>query len=283
MSTTSPVGVDTDAVSARALITHDLHIHTGLSACCEAKDEQQPGKILQRAAEMGLNTVGFSDHIWVNPLIRPCGWYEPQGAGQIASLREMLAEQPNFGVRASIGCEADMTAPGNFGMTRDFADTLDHVLLSCSHFHMKGFVQQPEDESSRSVGRHLLAFLRSGVTSGLPTSIAHPLVPFGRIDRFSEIIAMLPDEELLEAFGLAAENRVALEITTVYLPKADPATGQTKWSLETPLRILTLAKKAGCRFTFGTDAHSAAGQSCIFDLAPLLQAAKLEKQDILPL
>lgn len=271
-----------NAASAFSLITHDLHIHTGLSACCSAKDEQQPEKILQRAAEMGLKTVGFSDHLWVNPEITPCGWYLPQGAGQIIRLREMLANQPDYGVRISVGCEADMNAPGCFGLTRDFAATLDHVLLSCSHFHMKGFVQQPEDESSHSVGRHLLAFFRSGVISGLPTSIAHPFIPFGRIDRFSEIIATLPDEELLDAFGLAAENNVALEITTVFLPKTDPETEQLRWSMETPARLLSLAKKAGCRFTLGTDAHNAAGQRHIFDLAPLLQAANLGKQDIMP-
>lgn len=258
-------------------ISYDLHIHTYLSACCGAKEEQQPACIIDRAKGMGLTTLGFSDHIWVNPALEPSEWYRPQNETHIAQLRRDLTECSADGINVLVGCEAETIGVGRFGMTREFADTLDFVLLSCSHIHMKGFVAQPEEDTPDSIGRHLLSLFRSGVTSGLPTAIAHPLVPLGSTDRFDDIVASLDDAALFDAFGLAAERGVALEITTCFLPDSDAP----QWRLETPVRMLTLAKNAGCRFTFGSDAHSAARQKSLINLMPLLDAADITDADML--
>lgn len=259
------------------LINHDLHIHTYLSACCAAKAEMQPGLILRRAEEMGLATVGFSDHVWVNPAIAPMDWYKPQDASQIQRLRQDLAALPPSPVRVSVGVEADTVAPGRFGLTPEFAATLDHVLLACSHFHMKGFVEQPAENTPASVGRHLVKFFRSAVTSGLPTAIAHPFLPCGFMPQFAAAIAAITDAAFTDAFGLAAEHHVALEITAAFLPPAEaPA-----WTLDTPARFLDLARRAGCRFTFGSDAHSAAYQRRLPQLAELIRLANITPQDVL--
>ena len=61
------------------MIDHDMHIHTYLSSCCGDKENQRPAKIIALAAEMGLKTIGFADHIWENPNIEPSDWYRPQG------------------------------------------------------------------------------------------------------------------------------------------------------------------------------------------------------------
>jgi histidinol phosphatase-like PHP family hydrolase len=263
-------------------INHDLHIHTYLSACCAAKEEQQAGNIIKRAEEMGLTAIGLSDHIWVNPAIEPTGWYKPQNETHIAKIRQDLAELPPSPVKVSVGCEAETIAPGKFGLTPEFAATLDHVLLSCSHFHMKGFVEQPADDSPASVGRNLLKFFRSGVTSGLPTSIAHPFVPFGFWAQFAGAIASISDDEFIEAFGLAATHKVAIEITMAFLPATPtPEKPNPLWTLDTPVRLLALARQAGCRFTFGTDAHDAAGQKHLPALSELIKLAGITDANIL--
>jgi histidinol phosphatase-like PHP family hydrolase len=92
-------------------IDQDLHIHTYLSACCKDKDRQRPGAILELAEQMGVKTVGFADHIWVNPDLRPSKWYRPQDETQTARLRADLSSVAT-GVRVLVGCEAEMIGPG---------------------------------------------------------------------------------------------------------------------------------------------------------------------------
>ncbi len=258
----------------------DLHVHTYLSACCSSKAEQQAAAILARAAAMGLSAIGFADHAWLNPAIAPSDWYRPQDAAHLRRIRDdvaALAAPPP--VRCLFGCEADTQAPGRFGITPNDVDRLDFVLLSCSHFHMKDFVEQPTDDSPEAIGRHLLKFFRSAVNSGLPTAIAHPFLPFGFKDRFDTVIASIPDSEFSEAFGQAAAASVALEVTTSFLPPVDGS----GWSLETPTRFLRLAREAGCRFTFGTDAHTATAQQRLPLLQPLIEAAGILDENVMPL
>ena len=220
-------------------LTHDLHMHTYLSACCPEKERHRPAAILARAEEMGVRTIGFADHVWVNDDLTPSAWYAAQGAGQVARLQEDLRDVPT-GVRCLVGCEAETIAPGRFGMTPEFAATVDFVLLSCSHFHMMDFVAQPARRSPRGLADHMLEFFRSAVAS-----------------------------------GLAAENGVALEITTSFLP--DFAGGL---NVETPLRYRSLAKKAGCWFTLGTDAHKPEAQERLPELARITEAIGLTQDDL---
>ncbi len=255
-------------------LKHDLHMHTYLSACCPEKEGHRPAAILARAEEMGVRTMGFADHVWVNDNLTPSAWYAGQGAGQMARLREDLRDVPT-GVRCLVGCEAETIAPGRFGMTPEFAATIDFVLLSCSHFHMTDFVAQPARRSPRGLADHMLEFFRSAVASGLATSIPHPLLPMGHMELYDAAIASISDAELLDAFGLAAENGVALEITTSFLP--DFAGGL---NVETPLRYLSLAKKAGCWFTLGTDAHKPEAQERLPELARITETMGLTQDDL---
>lgn len=237
-------------------IKHDLHIHTHLSACCGDKEGMRAGNIIASATARGLDTVGFSDHLWANPAITPSEWYQPQDEQQVVRLRHELLELPEEPlIRVLVGCEADMRAPGEFGITPELAASLDFVLLACSHFHMRSFVEQPPERTPEALARHLLRFFRSGVNSGLATSIAHPFMPLGDFDKLDAIHTALDEHELSDALSEAAANGVALEITLVFLPRAG-ADGKPLFSLETPQRLISLAKAAGCKFTFGSDGSS---------------------------
>lgn len=257
-------------------IPHDLHVHTYLSDCCGDREHQRPAAILKLAEEMGVGTIGFADHVWVNPDLEPSDWYRPQDETQIERLRADLA-QFTSSVRPLVGCEAEMLGPGRIGLTPEFARTLDYVLLSCSHLHMAGFVDQPASEAPVDIAKHLLNFFRAGVTSGIPTSIAHPFLPLGRIQHLDAIVASVPDEEFLDAFGLAAGHGVALEVTVGFV--AAPTGG--RFSEETPVRFLSLAKKAGCKFTFGSDAHDPEGQKQLPKLERLVEAVGITEEDVL--
>jgi len=259
-------------------IDHDLHVHTYLSDCCTDKAHHRPREILSLAERMGVRTIGFTDHLWVNPDIPASDWYRPQNETQITRLREDLSSISSS-VRVLVGCESEIVAPGRFGITRAFAETLDFVLLPGGHFHMREFVEQPKSDSPRDIGRHVLKFFVSAASSGLATAIAHPLKPIGYVNRFDQAIAALSDAELVDAFGVAVEHKVAVEITTGFLPSQH----QELFSIETPMRFLSLAKKAGCKFTFGTDAHDPARQERLPELMYFVKAVGITKEDLSPL
>lgn len=262
-------------------IDHDLHVHTYLSSCCEDKENQRPKKILTLAEKMGLSTIGFTDHIWVNTHVEPSDWYRSQDKRQITRLRHDLMSASSS-VRVLVGCEADTVAPGK---SQEFAESLDYVGLSCSHFHMKGFVQQPKDDSPRSVGEHLMTFFVSAARSGLATVIVHPFKPFGYESQYDNAIAVLSDAELFDTFSVAAELDVAIEITVSFLPPAEEKDGSaaSMWSIETPLRILSLAKAAGCKFCFGSDAHSLGGMRQLLKLEVFNRHLDLSEDDMAPI
>jgi len=265
-------------------VDHDLHVHTYLSSCCADKDGQTPRKILALAEQMGLETIGFLDHVWTNTQLEPSDWYRPQDQRQIMRLRHDLISVSSS-VRVLVGCEADTIAPGKFSITQEFAETLDYVGLSCSHFHMKEFVQQPRDNSPRSVGEHLITFFISAARSGLATVIVHPFKPFGYESQYDDAIAALSDAELVDAFSIAAGGGVAIEITTSFLPPIDERNGSPTqtWSIETPLRILSLAKTAGCKFCFGSDAHSLNAMRQLVKLEMFSNYLNLSKEDMAPI
>lgn len=257
---------------------HDFHVHTYLSSCCSQKEAQTPAAIISLAEEMGIDTVGFSDHVWENHHLTPSDWYQPQDERQIEHLRADLAVISTR-IRVLVGCEADTIAPGKFSITPEFAQGLDFVLLACSHFHMFGFVEQPESNRPKDLARHMLKFFLSAVTSGFATSIPHPLLPLGHLENFDAAIASISDGELFDVFGLANEHGVGLEITTGFLPPES----QPPFSIETPIRYLSLAKEVGCKFSLGTDAHSPVDQKRLPELVRITDALNLKDNDILPL
>jgi len=264
-------------------IQHDLHTHTYLSVCCREKEAQRPALMIRLAEQMGLHTFGFSDHLWMHPAIPPSDFYASQGVTQIARLRDDLASI-DTPLRILVGCEADMVAPGRFGITPEFAASLDYVLLACSHFHMREFVAQPDSAAPADVARHVLAFFRSAVDSRLATVIPHPFIPYGFKENYREILACIPDAAFIDAFGLAAEQGVGIEIHPGHLDPAplQAAPDGSAGGMTSPsVRMLALAKQAGCRFTFGTDAHGPAAQRRLPELAQLAEAAGIGADDLL--
>jgi histidinol phosphatase-like PHP family hydrolase len=262
-------------------IKHDIHLHTYLSKCCHHED-QTPANIIKIAKELGLEMIGFADHVWTNPDLKPNGFYQGQHENQIIDLRRDLGSL-DTDLRILVGCEADTIAPGKFSITAEFAEKLDYVLLACNHLHIHDLIAQPESDKPCDIAAHLLTMFRSGVQCGWATSIVHAFMPLGFPDSFEKVIEEISDEEFLDAFGIAAENDVAIEITLGYLCgkyKDDPDS-ELSWSLDTPGRILSMAKKAGCRFTFGSDAHNLAYMRFLPKLSLLIDAAGIEKEDVL--
>lgn len=234
------------------IIDHDLHVHTILSSCCH-DSFQTPRNIIEYYEHTDVRLVGFADHVWQNPAISPNEWFSDQGPVRLnATIKAM--KRLNSPIKILRGCEADTLGPGRCSITRKFAETLDYVILATNHFHFVDLVMQPEYPTPRGIAEHMAMMFLAGVDSGLATIIPHVFIPMGYGDLYDQSVAAISDQRFLNLFGRAAEKNIAIEITLAYLPPPEESPRHS-WSLETPVRVLSLARDAGCKFTFGSDAH----------------------------
>lgn len=242
-------------------ILSDLHVHTTASRCCH-DENQRAENIMATLKSLGMERIGFTDHLWALPGYPPNAFYQGQNGDKNLSLKELIDSRDDWGVDILVGCEADMTAPGIFGITPELREKLDYVILASNHFHIKGFVEPPEAPTPEAVGRHMLKFFLSAATSGLCDILAHPLFPCGYTDVYDRAVASISDAEFFDAFASVAAVGVGMEINPCFYPNPEK---KRFFSVETPTRFLLIAKAAGCKFSFGSDAHQ------LLDFAPALE------------
>jgi len=261
------------------LIDHDLHVHTHLSAC--SHDPNATGKkILERAAQVGLKTIGFADHMWDRKRPGGSSWYMEQDVDHISRIREEVLGH-GTGVRVLFGCETEYCGEGRVGISRETAELLDFVLIPMSHFHMRGFVVPEGLEEPEEVSRMLLCRFKEVVELGLATGIPHPFMPFG-YSNVDEIVGNLSGQALQDCFGLAKEKGVSIEITKDFFPSLRE--GETEeFHDSTFMRVLGVAKEMECFFHFASDTHALEGVGDVKKLAPYVDALGITSDEILPL
>lgn len=110
-----------------------------------------------------------------------------------------------------------------------------------------------------------------------PTIVAHTFSPCGfSKDLQKRMVEAVSDEQYLECFSIAAKMGVGIEINT----------GAFKFSEndfvdEPMIRVMKLAKAAGCKFTFGTDAHSLAGLDKIRMADRITELCDINEADVM--
>ena len=265
---------------ADVLVDHDLHVHTFLSAC-SSDEEARPERMIARAAEAGLRTIGFADHMWDSRVPGASDWYRPQSYEHICQIREQIPDETG-GVRVLVGCETEYCGDGKVGVSREVAEQLDFVLIPMSHTHMKGFVEPPGIDGPQDVASLMVARFTEVAELGLATGIAHPFLPLGYKEQVDEIVSLISDGQFADCFGLAAARGVSIEVTTGFFPKLGD--GETDgWHDATFLRVLALAKQAGCVFHFASDTHTLAGIGRCLALEPYAHTLGITRDDLLPL
>jgi histidinol phosphatase-like PHP family hydrolase len=257
------------------IIDSDMHIHTVASMCCH--DEQQiPKNIIPLLKNKGYKKIGFTDHIWLSKDIESSSFYQHQDGTKQLELYDFIHSR-DWDIDVLVGCEADMVAPGVFGITAEFKEKMDYVVMATDHFHMKNFVRQPESETPECLAQHMLNFFIPAAQSGLPDILVHPLFPFSYLELYDKAIDSLSDAEIIDAFSIAAANDIGIEINGCYLSSAKM---NHCFSLDTPIRLLSLAKQAGCTFTIGSDAHSLESFEILDKLQHFAQFLGLSKKNI---
>jgi histidinol phosphatase-like PHP family hydrolase len=261
------------------IVEHDAHVHTTLSACC-SDPAATAANAIARAAQAGLKTLGFANHLWDSAVPGASEWYAPQTLAHVLRLRAEIPPDTG-GVRVLVGCETEYCGDGKVGISPEAARQLDYVLIPFSHTHMKGFVV-PEGTTAADLPRLLTRRFREVVGLGLATGIAHPFVPLAFMDHLDEIMAAISDAELEDCFGRSAAARVSIEIHVGMFP--GPGGGE-KGGLhdETFLRVLGIAKRSGCCFHFASDAHELSDVGSVRKLEPYVRQLGITRDDVLPL
>ncbi len=234
-------------------IRHDLHVHTHLSSC-SGDPNSTLANYLPVAKANGLTTIGIADHLWDSDISCPIAWYHDQDFAHISSTLEDIKTTPTDGLRVLLGAECEYDYPHRgIAITQEHAEKLDFMIVPNSHTHMT-MPKEYYQSHQRHADFMLTAFMDI-VTSPLAkyvTAIAHPFSAVACPYDNRCLFDLISDAQYIECFEAAKQANVAIEInTSCFFPMP------LNEILEHPsLRMFDLAKKCGCKFTFGSDAHS---------------------------
>ena len=267
------------------IIDHDFHIHTTLSLC--AHDETATVEnYVRRAKRMGLRKLGFSNHMWDSAVsCAPNDFYKVQDCAHVAQLRrEIDRYNAEDDVDLYFGCEVEYDpARRDIALTERAAQAFDYILVPNSHTHM----MMPK-ESYEPKSRHAQFMFDAFVdiaTSPLAkyvTAMAHPFSAVACPYDQRLLYPLISDEQYREAFSLARESDIAIELNL----SCYTGFGIREIVQDPSIRMFRIAKECGCKFLFGSDAHSAAACASLDDwwigyvLAELLELKEADIAEI---
>lgn len=253
---------------------HDLHIHSQLSACSN-DPEQTTERILKYAKDNALKRICVTDHFWDETVAGASSWYAPQNYPHIAKALPLPKSE---GIDFLFGCETELNKELTLGISKETIDKFDFVIIPTTHMHMSGYTvalnASLEARATAWVDRldavlHMdLPFHKIGIAH-LTCDVIAP----GAWQDHITVLDMIPDDTLTRLFARAAEVGVGIELNF------NPARYESG-DLERVLRPYRIAKKAGCKFYLGSDAHRAAELETVFNkFAPIVDALALEESD----
>lgn len=239
----------------RYVLDHDLHIHSYLSTCSN-NPEQTPEKILVHAKEQCFKTICLTDHFWDSDVPCKSSWYAPQNYEHICKAKPLPQDK---NVEFLFGCETELNSDFELAITLEHFDNFDFVIIPTTHMHMKRHVVKEEDfESVERRAQLWVDRFDAVLNMDLPfhkVGIAHltcEYLGFPSHENFIAALQMIPDSEMERLFSKAALLGVGIELNGDDMTSAVNDTD----ILFRPYRI---AKQCGCKFYFGSDAHSPEG------------------------
>lgn len=261
-------------------ITTDLHVHTSLSACaCSsaiAKD------YVNEASKYGFTKIGFADHTWDEKISCPHSWYVPQNVERLMAKYDEFKKQATDSIKILVGCETEYDYPNrDIALTPESASMLDFVLVPNSHTHIT-MPKEFYDNRERHAKYMLDAWydIMNSRTAEYVTAIAHPFHAVCCPYDYHEVMKCITDKQYEDCFRAAKEKDIAVEINTSCFVKGGLNGAVNDYEA---LRMLSIAKECGCKFTFGTDAHDIPELSSAVYGYVIASALELKQEDILEL
>ena len=260
-------------------IKEDIHIHTSVSSC--AMRDATIEKYIERAAGSQFKTLGFSDHLWDSAVSGASKWYSTQNVEHVLQTKDAIMNcAQNNGIKLLFGCETEFTYEGKLCLAEENFDLFDYVLVPHSHTHMGCVMPREYAEDNKRHARFLMDSFMAAVEHPLSsrfTAIVHPFVPGTKYDIYNEVQALIPDSYFYEAFAAAREKGIAIEMngsTLIYMP--DEQIPSCEY-----VRIYSIAKECGCKFTYGSDSHDFRGERRLDVVERFLEQCRITDADML--
>lgn len=208
----------------------DFHVHTIFSPC--ASSEMNLEDIIDTQIKREVKYMGITDHVMMGTDL-----------SILQQTRDKIA-QINPKIQVFVGCEVDIISDGHDLVSKQVLDSVDYVSVAANHFQMS-YVEKPASSSIKDVGEHFLKMFRYACSLKYVDVIVHPMtVMMNMFD--PSCLDILQDDDISEALNLAKENNIAIEIS----PRA-----LYPEQLYFRVRFYELCKKAGLKFSIGSDAH----------------------------
>ena len=131
-------------------VKHDIHTHTLFSSCCYDPAATVRG-FIDRAAELGHEVLGISNHLWDEKVPGASGWYKGQTIDYGFEAKYAIPADTR-GVKVLFGTETEYCGmTDTLGMLAETAARFDYILVPHTHTHMKNFVvaENPDISAER--------------------------------------------------------------------------------------------------------------------------------------
>lgn len=235
----------------RYIFDNDLHIHSKISSC--SNDENQtPERILEYARQNNLKTICLTDHFWDSKVEGGVGsWYERQNLEHISKALPLPQAD---GIEFLFGCETEMDKFFTLGIAKETFDKFDFVVVPTTHLHFMNFTIDSKDDTFQRRAELWVERFDALLNMDLPfhkMGVAHltcNLMARKRED-YLEVLKLIPEAEMERLFRKAAEVGIGIELNSSTLGFADEQEQQIA------LKPYKIAKKCGCKFYCGSDAH----------------------------
>jgi histidinol phosphatase-like PHP family hydrolase len=232
----------------RYVLDHDLHIHSGLSTC--SNDPLMNGEtILAEAKKYNLKQICLTDHFWDETVEGASKWYASQNYEHICMAKPLPQDE---NIEFLFGCETEMDSDFRVALAPEHYDRFDFVIIPTTHMHMKCCVKPEDFDSIERRTQRWIDRFEALLNMDLPfykIGVAHlacEYMGFPSRANFLKGFASIPDEEFERLFKKAAEVGIGIELNFAEEDLADA---------EIIFRPFKIAKKCGCKFYFGSDAH----------------------------
>lgn len=242
----------------RFVIDHDMHIHSGLSLC-SGDPTQNPASILAYGKRNGLKTLVLTDHYWDEDVKKePFEFYDVHNTAHIAPALPLPQAE---GMRFLFGVETDMDKYGTIGVAKEHFDRFAFVIVPHTHLHMDGFTIDAIDDNVPARARLWVSRFEMLLKADIPfhkVGLAHMtcslMAPRNKRDHI-DALNMISDTAMTDLFKEAAKVGMGIELNFPHQEYVD----QGEFAVESHLRPYRIAKDAGCKFYFGSDAHHEKG------------------------
>lgn len=238
-------------------IEQDLHIHTNLSLCADKNATVE--SYIPAFHSAGITTCGIANHFWDEHIPGAIEWYQKQDFAHISEIKKDWSKGQENGLRFLFGAEAEYSlAMRGPAVTEETAEKLDFMIVPNSHTHITMPKEYYADHQQHAdfMYQAFMDILSSPVAQWI-TAIAHPFEAVCCPYPSEELLPLIGETRFCKAFELAVEKKIAMEINMSIFREC--SIGQMEKS--NFMQMFRLAKKCGCQFTFGSDAHEASAIS----------------------